>query len=103
MTLAQRCEAWVLGKEPPPWVKGAALGLYGGLDDPLCGKVALARPGWTENDRLTTTQVWSITVGLRHTEDGCDAEDVAGSRDAGSNLAAVCDEKTPKSLHGRAP
>jgi hypothetical protein len=43
-----------------------------------------------------------MSVALRHAEYRCNPERVAGPRNAGSNLAAVRDEKTAKSVHGRA-
>jgi hypothetical protein len=43
-----------------------------------------------------------VAVTLRHTEYRRDLERVAGPCDAGGNLAAIRDEKTAKSVHGRA-
>ena len=103
MCFAQGSEQWILGEESPAWVKCAAPGLNGSLDDALFREVALARPRRSEQNRLTAAQVRCISVGLGDAKHRCDAEPVARPCNASCDLASVRYEKTPKSLHGRAP
>jgi hypothetical protein len=84
-------------------MKSATSGLDRGLHDPFSGQIALGGSRRTEHDDFSVVQVRSDTIGLRSSEDGRDAELIAGARNASSHLAAIRDEKSPKSIHGRAP